>query len=214
LLLLSLLACRATPPDTAEAQAPSLEDLRGSVGHVVVLTLDGARSDETLWDEPSSVSGTTPDEIVPRLRSELFPQGTENRPGYNLGVTATVEAHAALVTGQRLAQATDASAPDAGHLRPEIARRELDLSEDEVAFVANYRHLDALGWGLHPAYGEAWAAPWTDVVDENGDDTEDDAPVVSTLQSTPSAADGAGHTAEPQAYLDALTAADGLVTDF
>jgi len=231
-LLLATACFRSEPSDPAPQVGP------GFVDHVVILTLDGARTDETTWGAVSSL-GVTAEDILPRIRHELLPQGTEELPGINLGVPATAESHAEMLTGRRLPEATIAVQETPGWFLPEAptlfeaARGQLGLDADQVVMVANFHPLDALAWSLYPGLSEVAGT----VLDEPTADGEtgtlhyaagihDDGPVVEMLMDRMEDADvrlalanlhwidGAAHIADADAYLDALRHADDLVTDF
>ena len=161
-LLLLLTACRPGP-DTSESgktpQGTSNAAVFGGIGHVVWIVPDGTRADESIFDDVSSASGTTPDEILPTLRKDVFPQGTVIRPGLSTGITVTAEAHGTMLTGARVPQANYPCFEGPGHFRPELPtlfellRKEKGYGPEAVAFVANYEQFEGHTFSVYPTYG-------------------------------------------------------------
>lgn len=143
-----------------------------SVGYAAILVIDGARTDETIFDGTSSATGGDTEEIIPDFREMFFPEGALLRPGFATGVTQTSEGHAEMVTGVRVPQCNMPSDDGAGYYRPELptlyemVRKEYGATEDQVDLVANTPHLQGHTWGVSPLGGESLGSPYTYITDE------------------------------------------------
>ena len=202
----------------------------GGEGGVVVLVLDGVRVQESLGEEISQATETLPREILPHTWSELVPRGVRGMETYNVGVTITASAHAALLAGRRLPQGNYDVSGEVGTYRPELPslleaiRDELDVSEEEVWLVGNTALIAPLSHSLYPSststglpgasFSEVW--PIDDdglVFDEVRRILEAHRPrfVLANLHR----ADRLAHYSnDPDAYPDAVAALDDELVEF
>lgn len=185
LLLPLALSCNHPKEESGPSTKESVPDPEtgpslASVEHVVILVMDGARSDETIFDGISSASGDLGSKILPHMRSTLFPQGTLLRPAYSTGVTNTSEGHMQMLAGVRLPQCNFPSELGTGWFLPEAPtiyeqiRSQQGVSSDQVWLVANTPHLQPHIVSTWPGLGadytgtyEAWptAQDDDDVID-------------------------------------------------
>lgn len=210
--------------------APEGEPLPPSV---LLLILDGVRTDEFSRLEPSHLTGVSGEAFAQETWSRLATRGTVVREALNQGVTVTAPAHAALLIGR---PETFANFPvdverGPGLYRPEIptifeaARQSLGLGEDDVVFLANTELLSPITASLAPGFGAG--ARYDLVVDaERGEPANDDAPVFEALDALIDAgpprllvvnlhdADRAGHVGVGDAYANGVLALDELLADF
>ena len=245
ILLLLSNACflRSSPADgTGETAVDpaTWEPAWNSVGHAIIMVMDGARTDETIWDGTSSASGGPTANIIDHMRQDLFSEGTLLRPAYATGVTQTAEGHAEMVTGVRLPQCNFPSDMGAGTFRPEVPTLfELltergDTSTSQVAFIANTPHLIGHTWSLYPGLGEDAGASFTFItqaMDGSGgseEDASDDDPFAilytqQRLEAQPSRLvvtnlhdiDRSGHTSpDGSSYVEAIENVDRPLVDF
>lgn len=157
--LLMLGACgKDDPPETG---LPPPEERT-----VLVVILDGVPLDVSLGDEASSVDGSMPSTLMPRVWSELVPLGVRSLNAWNATATLTIPAHACLVAGRAQPMAEYAVDDDPGLYRPvlpswwEALRGEVELEEGQANVVSNGPQLETLDWSLWPGGGEDRGASW------------------------------------------------------
>lgn len=207
-----------TGPDT-QAETGILP---GPVEHVVILVMDGARSDETIFDGTSSASGDLTEKILPNMRATLFPQGTLLRPAYSTGITETSEGHSQMITGVRLPQCNFPSDLGTGwflHESPtlfEQFRSQWELAPDQAVLVANTPHLIPHVTSVWPGLGQEQAGTFVELEAGGADSLVLDmvldkleASDVRYLLANLHHIDWAGHNAKKSTdYPDAITAVD------
>ncbi len=199
---------------------------------VIVLVLDGVRTDEFSTATASDLTGVPGEEYADETWRTLVGEGTVQRAALNPGITITAPAHAAMVIGREepFANFPVDTALGAGLYIPELptifeeARAQLDLEEDEVVFLANTELLLPLQSSLFPGY--AGGARYDLLIDEKKDaPVNDDEPVMEALlellDSRPRLVvvnlhdvDRAGHYGDGDAYIDDVDKIDGLLADF
>ena len=154
--------------DGTDDTAPSPQDdtappVQGSPV-VVVLVTDGARIDETFGEGSSSVTDEPTRYFMPRIREQLWPQGTLFTRALNTGVTVTSEGHAELLTGRRVPLGNFPSDDGPGQFMSDFptlfeALRGVDGLPEAAAVVAgNSTHMQALAYSSHPTAGRDLAA--------------------------------------------------------
>ncbi|MDP2306294.1 MAG: alkaline phosphatase family protein [Pseudomonadota bacterium] len=214
----ALSACTGTEIDRAP-HAPS----------VIVLVLDGVRSDEFTSASASDITGVTGEAYASRTWASVAPVATVVRTAYNTGITITAPAHAALVTGhvEPLANFPVDATLGPGLYRPllptifEAARDQLGLPEEQVLLLANTELLQPIEHGLYPGLG--LGAETVELFDEEGHPSGEDAPVIDALLERfdtrlPRLAvvnlhdvDRAGHYGGGDAYIDGVSVVDEQV---
>lgn len=146
-LILTLAACK---PD---ADTP----------RVVVLVMDGVRVEESFSDGTTAADGTPTEDMLPRIRAELYPQGALVTGGLTTAATLTSQGHAALLTGRGLPY-TNHFTDHEDTYRPELPtlfellRRDGDQPERSAVFLANAWHLAPLSHSLYPGLGASAGA--------------------------------------------------------
>lgn len=122
---------------------------------VVLVVLDGVRYTETLGDTTRA--------LMPRLWSELAPQGIVNHCFFNAGLTRTYPGHAAILTGVYREYTNGATNFFGLKFRPphpqdptlfEYYRRATSAPESAVWLVASKFKLGRLDHSSHEEYGE------------------------------------------------------------
>jgi hypothetical protein len=221
-LLFLVAGCTGNAGDKG-ARAPS----------VIVLVMDGVRTDEFTSTTVSSVTGVTGEAYAKNAWKTLAPDASVVRAAHNTGITITAPAHLALVSGRVDAFANfpvdDVAGP--GLYRPllptlfEEARSQLDLPEEEVLLLANTELLEPVEHSLYPDAGEG-AETWELFDPETGVPLGEDAPVIAALleriDATPPRlavvnlhdVDRAGHYGHGDAYAEGVTAVDEQVAAF
>ncbi|MDP2317179.1 MAG: alkaline phosphatase family protein [Pseudomonadota bacterium] len=200
---------------------------------VMVLVLDGVRTDEFTRVETSDLTGMSGEAYAAETWATLGVRGTVVRAALNQGATTTAPAHAALVSGRPETFANfpvdDARGP--GLYRPELptifeaARASLGLGEADVVLLGNTELLSPVTSSLAPGFGEG--ARYDLVIDpEAGEPANDDAPVIDAIDALLDThpprllvvnlhdADRAGHNGDGDAYANGVLALDGLLADF
>ncbi|MES2644166.1 MAG: alkaline phosphatase family protein [Myxococcota bacterium] len=218
LALLALAACTDPKVDRAP-HAPS----------VIVIVLDGVRSDEFTSTSVSDVTGASGEAFAAETWATVAPDATVVRAAWNTGITITAPAHAALVTGhvEALANFPVDTTLGPGLYRPtlptifEAARDQLDLPEEQVLLLANTELLEPIEHGLYPGLGAG--ADTVELLDEEGRPTGEDAAVIDALLERfetrlPRLAvvnlhdvDRAGHYGRGDAYAEGVTVVDEQV---
>ncbi|MES2644167.1 MAG: sulfatase-like hydrolase/transferase [Myxococcota bacterium] len=209
---------------------PAVEPLPPSV---LVLVLDGVRTDEFSTTTESDLTGVSGEAYSEQTWKRLATRGTAVRAAINQGVTITAPAHAALLTGRPEPFANFPVEADrgVGLYRPalptifEAARVSLGLGEDDVVLLANTELLEPVTASLAPGFGVG--ARYDLVVDaDRGEPANDDAPVIDALDALIDAgpprivvvnlhdADRAGHVGDGDAYQEGVLALDELLADF
>ncbi|MFT5686519.1 MAG: hypothetical protein ACI8RZ_007475 [Myxococcota bacterium] len=88
-MLLLLFGCQSVP-------VPAPAD---DVSRAVIVVLDGARVDETMWATDASLAD--PDDLLPELRALVEREGVRLTGALNTGIPITTESHTELLTGRR-----------------------------------------------------------------------------------------------------------------
>ena len=197
-------------------------------GTAIILVMDGVRLEETLGDELSSATGEHPQELMPSTWSQLLPQAVRASQAWNLGVTSTTPAHAALISGRRQSLATFSASDELDLYRPQLpsffeaVRDQLEASEDQVVLVANTGLVRPVERSLWPG---AEGAKWVWVGDEDGSPALDDRLVLGRLEEqldeVPTRLalvnmhqlDRSGHYGSSRAYLDDLGTIDDPIAE-
>ncbi len=221
-MLGALLGC--TDPGATEAPSPP---------SVIVIVLDGVRTDEFTSTTRSDVTGTTGEAFAAETWATVAPDATVVRAARNDGVTITAPAHLALVTGQVEAFANFPvdRAIGPGLYRPtlptlfEAARDQLGLRAEEVLLLSNTELLAPLDRSLYPGAGRGAAAD--EVTDpETGLPVGEDGPVLEALlrrvETLPPRlavvnlhdVDRAGHYGEPEDYAEGVVDVDEQLATF
>ena len=212
------LACREPEPEQAPiaavAAAPS----------VLVLVIDGVRTDEIVSAEVSPLTGEPGVATAPGLWSTLAPRALVARDMLATGATITAPAHAALLTGVPEAYANFPLDGGVGAYRPvhptlfEAAREQLDLDADDAVLVANTALLEGLVGSVGTAFPGAWAGLEGDAADPGGDGRVFDAlraridagpprVLVANLHDV----DRAGHNLEAEDYAARVARVDAQI---
>ena len=218
LLAMPLLAtCKSAPLDRSPA--------------VIVVVLDGVRTEESLGDTLSSATGEYPWETLPTVWSELVPQGARATAAYNAGITITAPAHCVMTSGQRTAfgnYPNEEMRP--GVYLPEVPsitgvlRSELGIPQQKVAVMGNTVLIQPVVGSRWPGAEDAEASfvlvrdPEQDGPARLDQDVlvelhallDDKAPRFALVNLH--SADRAGHTGEPELYPERVRSLDkGLV---
>jgi hypothetical protein len=133
---------------------------------VVIAVIDGVRLDESFAPWESSLTGEPARELLPRIWSELAPQGTVVLPTYNMGTTITAQGHATMFTGARQRMANFSVDNGPGLYRParptlgEELRRQTETTQTESLILANADLIWPLEWSMMPGYGRDLASEW------------------------------------------------------
>ncbi|MDP2317178.1 MAG: alkaline phosphatase family protein [Pseudomonadota bacterium] len=200
---------------------------------VIVLVLDGVRTDELTATGTSDVTGTSGEAFATHTWDTLAPAGTVVRAIRNTGITITAPAHAALVTGhvETFANFPVDATIGPGLYRPtlptifEAARDQLGLEEAQVLLLANTELLEPIDRSLYPGAG-AGAETYEVFDPETGHPVGEDAPVIEALleridTTAPRLAvvnlhdvDRAGHYGGGDAYQDGVAAVDEQIALF
>lgn len=217
--LLALSACTGVSEADRAPHAPS----------VIVIVLDGVRSDEFTSTRVSDVTGASGEDYASRSWAAVAPDATVVRAAWNTGITITAPAHAALVTGhvEALANFPVDATLGPGLYRPtvptifEAARDQLGLPEEQVLLLANTELLEPVDHGLYPGLGAG--AETVELLDEEGRPTGEDEAVIDALLERfetrlPRLAmvnlhdvDRAGHYGRGDAYAEGVTVVDEQV---
>ncbi len=157
-------------------------------GTAVILVMDGVRVEESLGDEPSSATGEYPQEFMPETWSELLPQGVRASDSWSIGATTTTPAHAAIVTGRRMALANYPMNGDVGLYQPELpsliqaAREQLEAEQEQVVVVANTELVHPIMDSLWPqSEGASWL--WVPEAEDEDKPAQDDQAVIAALKT-------------------------------
>ena len=210
-ILAPLLSCRTTEP-------PPL--------NVVVVVIDGVRTDDSYTPEISELSGEPGTEGLRSIHNYLVPQGTLIRGVRNNGTTTTAPAHSILMSGHKSRLANFANDTGAGSYRPtrptwiEALRAQYG---EEAMVMANQSLIEPMSWSIHPEGGPDLGASFIFVPEEPGSNQPagNDAPVFAQLQRALAgehprwvmvnlkAVDRTGHYAvNPEGYLNAIRSVD------
>lgn len=194
--------------------------------NVVVVVIDGIRTDDGMTPEISELTGEPGEDGLRAIHDFLVPQGTLIRGARNMGTTTTAPAHSILMTGHRTRLANLANDTGAGSYRPtrptwiEALRA---AHGDPGMVMANQSLIEPMSWSIHPEGGEDLGAPFIFVPEEPGSNQPagNDAPVFAQLQRTLAlehprwvminlkAVDRTGHYASTsEGYLNAIRAVD------
>lgn len=199
---------------------------------VVILVLDGVRTDEFSGTAISDLTGMSGEAYAEETWRTVVPDGTIVRQGLNTGLTITAPAHVALLTGRNETFANFPVNTDIGPglYRPELptlfeeARAQLALPEDDVVLLANTELLSPVTASLYPGLGEG--ARYDLIIDEaKGTPANDDTPMfdalLELLDTHPRLVmvnlhdvDRAGHYGEDDAYIEDVAKIDALLADF
>ncbi len=193
---------------------------------VVVLVMDGARMDESFGEGYSTAAERPTAELLPRLRSELLPQGTLIKPGYSLGITVTGPGHCDMLTAHRQVFANYANPDGVDAYLPtlptifEAVRDSTGLDSSAVILMGNTTLIEPLKTSLYPS-SPGGASFFT--VDES---QSTDAAVLEQAQvlieryaprllvANLHAIDRGGHYGENGEYVQNIELADGAIADF
>jgi len=140
---------------------------------VIVAVMDGVPLEDSLGEGPSSLDGSLPSQLMPRLWSEMVPAGVRATQDWNSGATITIPAHAAMISGRSEALAEYPATLTPGLYRPtrpawwEVLNATETLEPGQSTLATNGVTLDALSWSLWPENGEKDAATW-ERTDETG----------------------------------------------
>lgn len=123
---------------------------------VIVLVMDGVRSEESFGNERSSATGDYPSEdLMIGSWNLLVPQAARAVNAWNLGATITAPAHCTMASGRRQPLANYAPNEGPGLYVPELpglvqAMREQGVEQDQIRFIGNTEHLAPLPSTLWP----------------------------------------------------------------
>lgn len=211
-MLLSLLAC--SNPSVPEP-GPT----------VVVLVIDGVRTDEITSTSVSDLTGVTGEESAPHLWSEVAPEGTVVRALRNTGVTITAPAHAALLVGQDVAYGNFPTQDGPERYRPSLPTLFDEASAAGVKglLVANTPLLAGLEKSLYPGVN---GGEWRYIDALNADDASpiNDSAVARRVRDAIDSgarlivanlhnADAAGHYSPEGAYEAGAAQAEEIAAD-
>lgn len=219
-LLMLAAACREEgPPPTQEVPTS-----------FIILVMDGARLEDTLGDDPSSIDGLHPSTHMPQVWENLVPQGLRSTDAWTLTGTHTTMAHASMVVGQDVREANYPVMSPTLLYRPEVPTlmEELHTAQSWPAgstfLNSNSNFLEPVTWSVWPGRGESLGAHWWLVGDAEDHSTDlqvmDEARDRLSSTPTPFAVvnlhhiDNMGHDGDEEAYPGAITAADPGIVDF
>ena len=215
-ILAPLLSCRSP-------ESPPL--------NVVVVVIDGVRTDDSYSPEVSELTGEPGTDGLRSIHDFLVPQGTLIRGVRNTGTTTTAPAHTILMTGHKSRLANFSNDTGAGSYRPtrptwiEAVRAE---SGEPAMVMANQTLIEPMSWSIHPEGGQALGADFVFVPEEPGSNQPagNDAPVFAQLKRTLAAehpryvlvnlkaVDRTGHYAtSTDGYLNAIRAVDEPIVE-
>ncbi|MDP2305584.1 MAG: alkaline phosphatase family protein [Pseudomonadota bacterium] len=238
--LLLLLGCThphgeedGTPPRPDESAAPDTAPADDPVGpSILVLVIDGLRTDECTSDAVSDLAGHPGVDGMPRLWSGIAQEGVVVRRLLNTGITITAPAHAAMMVGRPEPYANFPVDDGAGQYRPvlptlfEEARRQLGLSEDEVVLLANTSLLAGIASSVYPGEGAGAYAEEVAAGEADGGRIASDKTVLAALSARIDAGpprvavlnlhdvDRSGHYGESGEYPVTIRTVDADVADF
>ncbi len=212
---------------------PAAEPLNGAV---FVLVMDGVRASESFGEGPSDAAGTSqPSEVMPHSWEALVPHAARATTALNLGATITAPAHAALVTGRRVAFGNyELEDQDPGVYRPElpslmeVLRARRGLGRPAAAVVANTVLIKPVSHSLWPLDGYDHGADFELVTLPDSDEigTSEDPEVLAAvkarvLRTQPRfvlanlhQADRDGHYGAPDAYAQGVRELDEAIAEF
>jgi hypothetical protein len=199
---------------------------------VVIAVIDGARSQETFGETPSSATGLMPWQSVPRIWDELMPLGARATNAWVVGSTTTVPAHATLLTGRRepVANYPPADGPGA-YLLPlpplgQLLRAQDDsLGGGQVYTVANTELLELVEHSHWPGLPQADGESYRFVDGGSGEGSRDDREVIEALKERMEPGDTrlalinlhqvdrSGHNGPREEYPAMVRALDGPLAD-
>jgi hypothetical protein len=223
-MLWLLLACKTTP-----GVAPVGED----DPHVLVIVLDGVRTDEFSSLSRSDLSGVSGEEWSSRFWTDVASEGRSVRQAVNPGLTSTGSGHALMVTGRSQPVMTvPFEHMDPGVYFPlvptifEEARKQKGWGEEEAKILANAVMLPASARSIHPSYGLGASYDLVDKPDGSEIPDEDDGVVLDRLRKIindgpPKVllvnlhdADRVGHEADEAGYLQRVQKQSREVASF
>jgi hypothetical protein len=186
---------------------------------VVVLVIDGVRTDEITRETTSELTGVTGPEWAPRIWSDVAPDATVIRALRNTGVTITAPAHAAMLVGNNLNYGNFPSSEGAGLYRPPLPTL-FEESGVRSALVSNTPLIVGLEESDYP--DDRSGAVWTYIEDDGPLVPDDEVTagvqeaidngshlVVANLHS----ADAAGHEQAEGMYENRVVDADADAAD-
>lgn len=164
-----------------------------TVGHVIVLVMDGARMTESFGDGVSNTDGTGAESFMPFIRSRLWPEGTLIKPGIAPGITLTGPGHCDLMVGTNTPYGNygvDSDTNDGGLYRPEYptlieaARQQLGADANQAMFGGNTSLMAGITWSLYPGLGSEFGGNYKliESPDLPGQPEAEDIPVLEAFQ--------------------------------
>jgi len=212
-----------SPPATEDSAVVAFDE----AARVIVLVLDGVRTEESFAPGGSSAFGVETEALLPNIQDQLIQEGTLVIPGFAVGTTATAPGHFELITGTRQAFINAPDQEGTQSYRPalptifEAVRRSGELDAEQALFIVNTVHLASLEYSTHPGYGPELSGQYTYLAQADGSTPiQSDSQVVVELISHLRAhdtrlaianlheIDRAGHAGEPDAYQAAIEDVD------
>ncbi len=203
----------------------------GVDGTVIVLVMDGVRTGESFGDDPSSATGEYPSEFMPRVWTELMPQGVRAPRAWNLGATTTTPAHVNITSGRRQTFANYPVGDDIGVYQPELpsvfdeVRSQLDQQGEALLLVSNSDRVRPVSQNLWPGSEEV-ATVWVPDPDDEELPSDDDSMVLEFMEehlanhpvrfalANLHQIDRTGHYGHEQAYPKDVKKLDGPLVGF
>jgi hypothetical protein len=221
-MLLLLLACKHETPGVKPA---GVDD-----PHVLILVLDGVRTEEFSTSWKSDLTG---------LSGEAFAEGAWGaledalivREAFNVGLTSTAPGHATLVTGRHEPVMTVPYVnQNPGVYRPELptifeeARTQNGWPQEEALLLADSVVMPSSTYSLAPGFGEG--AVWSMLVNPlTGEAEQDDREVLKEIKQIINAgpphvwmvnlhdADRQGHAGSKENYLERISRQSDIVEE-
>ncbi len=179
---------------------------------VIVVVIDGVRYTESFGDSTH--------QWIPRIWTELRPQGAIYTSFFNAGITTTNPGHANIVTGAWQSITND------GLTRPhtptvfEYSRKSLRTGADQNFVVLGKTKLNILTYSDHPEYGPSFGASVASTPSELVDQLAADTLKQVLRTNHPTLAivnlphtDSVAHSGSWDGYVSSLRDADSLVYD-
>lgn len=221
---LSAAACAALTGCSEEP--PTSEGIQ----RVVVAVIDGVRMEESFAEGTEAADGVATEDVMPRTRAQLIPEGALVRPAWNLGVTITAPSHCVLTTGAKVAIGNFPAEYGVGTYVPDVPT----LFETLAAagrgrgwLIGNSGLMAAAGESTWPGLGPAYGARFEYLTDPESDGPQEDDGVVldrvlELLHDTDTplvvanlhAMDRAGHYGADGEYLARVEAVDAPLVAF
>ena len=224
LVLAAGLALACDPVEPGSTATPELP----ADPTVLVVVIDGARTQETLGDNAASATGLPPWAMMPTVWDELVPRGVRATAAWALASTTTVPTHAAMISGRRDPPVANyppgvgpgAYLPQLPSITHELLGARPELGPEAAVTAANTELLEVLAATQWPGAATLGDDAYLFVEGSDGGTSHDDRDVLDAVaQALDGGAlrlalanlhqvDRSGHNGETDAYPNDIQALD------